>query len=103
MIVAIHQTKEHIILAICDTVIYKKIFTEGKKQLDLASKFYSGTEKTKEEVKKLLRRAYIVNAVGQESVALLEEEELITKDNIASIADIPFTQVLLLDESTIKE
>jgi hypothetical protein len=89
--------KEHIrgadsILSLCDKELIGKKFEEADLQLDLTSNFYKGEEKTKDELRKIVPKFRIVNAVGHKSVNLLLEFGLVEKDRIIVIKDIPHAQ-----------
>jgi uncharacterized protein len=99
MIVAKHVTRDRqLILAVCDTKLHGTKVEEGKRQLDLTSNFYSGEETTKEKVIELMRKAYIVNVVGEEAVRCALESELIDPDNIIHINRVPHAQAMIVSE-----
>lgn len=93
MIVKIHKNEGRLVLAICDKDILGKKFVEGNKQLGLTSDFYKGEEIDEDELKELIKKAYMINAVGKKSVSFLEKEEMVSKDNIIEIDKIPHAQV----------
>ena len=93
MIVNTKKTPEGLILIVTDSNIINQKFEEGKKQLDLTSKFYQGEEKSKEEIKELINDAHILHLTGKEAVALGKELNLV--ENIITIKDIPHAEVLL--------
>ena len=45
MIVKIHKRDDRTILAVCDSDLIGRTFTEGERQLDLSSDFYKGEER----------------------------------------------------------
>ena len=93
MIVNTKTTPEGLILIVTDSNIINQKFEEGKKQLDLTSKFYQGEEKSKEEIKELINDAHILHLTGKEAVAFGKELNLV--ENIITIKDIPHAEVLL--------
>ncbi|MBT6774812.1 DUF424 family protein [Candidatus Woesearchaeota archaeon] len=93
MIVNTKKTPEGLILIVTDSNIINQKFEEGKKQLDLTSKFYQGEEKSKEEIKELINDAHILHLTGKEAVAFGKELNLV--ENIITIKDIPHAEVLL--------
>lgn len=95
MIVKKHVNEGRLVLAICDSDIIGKKFSEDNKQLDLTSSFYKGEEMEKEELKKLIKKAHIINAVGKESVSFLIKEKLVDKKNIIEIENVPHAQYAL--------
>ncbi|MBW2979925.1 DUF424 domain-containing protein [Candidatus Woesearchaeota archaeon] len=99
MIVKTHKTPDsRKLVAICDSELLGKKFEEGNLQLDLASDFYKGEEKGAEEVKEIIKDAYIVNVVGGESVAFCIELEIIDKKHILRIGGVPHAQAVIMQE-----
>lgn len=78
------------VLALCDSELIGKKFSDGEFELDLSSSFYAGEEKSEEEVKELLKTQNIVNFVGERSVNLGVETKLIS--NSIKIEGIPHAQ-----------
>ena len=95
MIVKRHVAKEGVLLAVCDPDILGKKFETDKLQLDLTSSFYQGEEMNEDELKELLKTAYIVNAVGEKSISFLKTEGLVDDEKILRIQDIPHVQVMI--------
>jgi uncharacterized protein len=98
MQVNIIESYRHIV-AICDTELLGKQFEEGKKQLNIKKNFYTGKEKNKQEVKKIIQEMSLENAtfniVGKESINAAIEAGIINKKGIGEIHGIPFTIVLV--------
>ena len=95
MLVKIHKSINGIVVAICDKELIDKKFEQGKLQLDLTTDFYNGEEKSEEETKEILKKAYIVNLVGKKAVDFGLKNKIINKENIKKIAKIPFCQCLI--------
>jgi hypothetical protein len=95
MIVKIHKRENRTVLAVCDSDLVGRKFTEGDRQLDLSGDFYKGEERTDKDVGDLLRNADIVNLVGEKSVAIGIQEEVITQDHVITIAGIPHAQAVI--------
>jgi len=97
MIVKAHKSPEgKRIISICDKEIIGKKFSEKNKQLDLSSNFYKGEEKTEEDVRELVKDAYILNIVGECSIEFCLKEGWISKNNIIRIKKIPHAQCLFI-------
>jgi len=94
----VHQSYRNVV-AVCDSSLLGKKFEEGKRQLDIRENFYKDRELSKEEAIKLMQRQSkedaTFNIVGEESVSAAIEAEIITKENVGKIADIPFALSLL--------
>ena len=99
MIVKIHEAeKGKKLVAICDSNLLGKKFEEGNLQLDLCSNFYKGEEKGPEEVKKCIKGAYIVNVVGEESIAFCVKIGLVEKDGVLTIGGIPHAEIVMMND-----
>lgn len=98
MIVKIHKREDRAILAVCDSDLIGRVFTEGDRQLDLTSDFYKGEERDDKDVGDLMRNADIVNLVGPKAVAIGIQEEVITQDHVITIAGIPHAQAVIMHE-----
>ena len=96
MIVKKHVNEGRLILAVCDSELIGKKFTEGNRQLDLASNFYKGEETKGKDVQELMKQAYMINLVGKKSVDLALKNKYIEKENIIIIAKIPHAQASFL-------
>ena len=95
MIVKKHITQDHrLILAMCDKELIGKKFSEGKKYLDLTTGFYKGKEMNINEIKDLMKKAYMLNLVGKKSIQVATDLGLIA-ENIMTVKTIPYTQVLV--------
>ena len=97
MLIKIHKTPDRKkMIAICDSNLIGKKFEEKGLQLDLRGDFYNGDELPEEEIRKVIKRAYIINAVGEKSVKFLITEKIIDKKNIITIKKIPHAQAMLM-------
>lgn len=98
MFIKIHKSIRSVV-AICDSDLLGKKFEEGKKQLEVRENFYKGTEVDKKELIKIIKRQLIedatFNIVGKESIQTAIETNIITKEAVAKIKNIPFALVLL--------
>ena len=97
MHVKLKDSKEGFILAVCDSELLGKTFSEGEMQLDLTNDFYKGEEKSDDEIADLMRNAYIINLVGEKSCALAIKEGIINEKDIKKVKNIPHIQVLLVE------
>lgn len=95
MIVKIHRINNQKIIAICDSDLIGKKFEQGNLQLDLASDFYRGDEKSEKEALELLKEAYIVNIAGKKSVDLALKAGILDLKGVIKIKNIPHAQVLM--------
>ncbi len=84
-----------IFLSICDKEIIGNVFVEEDKVLDLKSSFYQGEEINKEDLKEIIKKSYFITCVGKKSIKYLKNFNIISKDNIREIQNIPYSFVLI--------
>lgn len=98
MLFKVHKATRFAV-AVCDSELIGKIFSEGQRQLDLTGKFFLGEEKNEEEVLDLLdfynKEDACFNFIGKESCNVALKAGLIKKDCVALVQGIPFALVLL--------
>jgi uncharacterized protein len=92
MQVKIHEAYR-IIVALCDTDLIGKTFSEGIRQIELRPNFFQGEEKNKQEVLEILndmkKEDATFNIVGEESVECALEAGIIKKQGIIKIDGVP--------------
>ena len=93
MHVAQHVHEGTLILTIIDSSLVDTIHEEGKKQLDFKSKYYHGSEEDAQSISLLLKKAAVIHAAGEETMALLEKEGFPVEEALF-IARIPFAQFI---------
>jgi len=98
MIAKIHKRENDVVLALCDENLLDKKFEEGNLILDLTSDFYKGDIIEEEKVLQIIRRIYIINAVGETCVKFLQENGFIKKGHVKTIQNVPFANVLVLND-----
>jgi len=97
LIVAEKQGPHGLLVVITDKDLLGKTFVEGKVQLDLTKQFYQGKEKTKAEIKILLKRARDLHLTGKEAVALGVEENMVESKRILYVQNVPHALVVVGD------
>ncbi|MBW2965853.1 DUF424 family protein [Candidatus Woesearchaeota archaeon] len=94
-----HKTRDgKLILAVCDSELIGKKFTQGKLQIDLTTDFYKGEEKSESEILLIFQQAYILNLVGEKTVKLALKQKLIDETHILKIQGIPHAQCVIVRE-----
>jgi hypothetical protein len=87
------------VIAICDKELIGKQFEEGKFQLDVKENFFKGKEVSEEEALEIMKNMKLedstFNIVGKKAVNTALKAEVITKEGIGKIADIPFALILM--------
>ena len=96
MYIKLHKLHERVIIAICDDNLLGKKFEEKDHLLEIPERFFKGEKKSREEIITLIKKAHIINLVGKESVQFGIQNQLIDKNNIKTIKNIPHAQAILL-------
>ncbi len=97
ILVKTHKAEGRTILVLCDKAIIGKYYTEGDKQLDLASDFYNGEPmEDKDVLLDMMRGSNIISIAGKESIALAKEAGILDKKQVKKIAGIPYTQIVFV-------
>ncbi len=89
------KTPHGLVMIITDTEIIGKKFETDKLQLDLSKEFYTGIEKTKEEIKKKLKKSYVVHLTGKRAVNLGIEIGIVDAGRILIVDSCPHAEVWL--------
>lgn len=92
MLIKIHESYRKIV-AVCDSDLVGKTFTEGIKQIKVRENFFKGQEKNKQEILKILEELNqedaTFNIVGEKAVQTAIEAGVIEKHGIIRIDGIP--------------
>ena len=87
------------IVALCDSDLIGKTFSEGIRQIEITSNFFQGEEKNKEEILEILtdleKEDATFNIVGKESVECALEVGLIRPEGIIDIDGVPVALILM--------
>jgi hypothetical protein len=98
ILVKIHKS-HRIVVAICDKNIYGKILEDGKRSLDLTTRFFDGESVSLDELKEIIinyvREDATFNIVGKKSVSMAKELGVIKDEGIIDISGIPYALILL--------
>jgi hypothetical protein len=94
LIVKKHVSAGRLILAACDDSLIGSVIEDSDAVIDLGRGFYQGEETAKEEFLSLIKKAYILNAVGPDTIKVLLEEGIISQDNIKKVNDVPHVQLV---------
>jgi uncharacterized protein len=89
-----HKNGADIILAVADKDIIGKKYEEGDLVLDVTREFYSGSEAAADEIVEFARKSDIINAVGNEIIKVLIDEDLVDKNMVLKIEGVSHAQVI---------
>ncbi|MBI4017698.1 MAG: DUF424 family protein [Candidatus Aenigmarchaeota archaeon] len=92
----IYEADGETILAICDSDVVGRVFTEDILVLDAKKSFYFDEECTQIKARRLFEQATIINATGEKAVALLIEQGLIDAGRILRVNGVPHAQMVRL-------
>tara|TARA_Y100000310_G_C20064389_1_gene526475 strand:- start:147 stop:434 length:288 start_codon:yes stop_codon:yes gene_type:complete len=89
-----HLHNERQLLSICDGNLIGKVFEEDKKVLNISKSFYQGEPMFEKDILKLIKEGTLLNIVGEESINFALKNNLIKKDGIIKIKNIPHALLL---------
>lgn len=92
----VFKTGNDVLLAICDDEILGKTFSAGEIEITV-SEFYKGGKCNEAEALKLVRKATIINAVGNRIIKLLAEKNMVSSDSVLKIGDVLHAQVVAMN------
>lgn len=94
MILRERQTREGLLVAVCDTDVLGETFENRDVSLTVTEEFYGGEEVTREAVVQSLTRATIANIVGTEAVHVAVEAGIIDQQNVLEIGTTHHAQLV---------
>ncbi len=99
MIVKKHIAPDkRLVLAVCDKELLGRVLEDDQMRLDLGSEFYKGEEIDKKGLRALMKKAHMLNLVGENSVKCGIECGLVKDKNIIMINRVPHAQTLVIGE-----
>lgn len=87
--------EDEYIIAICDEEILGQRFEEGERQIHITESFYKGELVSLEEGLRALERATIANIVGERIVTGALKAQIIHKNGVLRIQNIPHAQLVV--------
>lgn len=92
----IYNVHGEILVAVCDSEIVGKTFSDGKLKIEVKEGFYGSEEFKEEEVSEALKRATIANITGEKAVALAIKLGIVDKKRVLRVSGCPHAQMVLL-------
>jgi len=87
------------IVALCDSDLIGKKFEEGQLQLDIKEDFFKGEDFNEREASLILKKMEKEDAtfyvIGKNSIELCIKQNLINKNSVKYVQEIPFCLILL--------
>lgn len=97
MLLRERETPEGVLVSVCDVHCLGETFEEGELSIDVTEDFYGGEEASRadsETIVESLRRATTANLVGETSVRVAIEANIVNPDRVLRIDGTPHAQVL---------
>ncbi len=91
--IKVYTTQGEILLAACDDKVLGKTFSEGEFQLAVSESFYGGERVSREHFIKELKKASIVNLVGDKVIEIAISLGMINENCIIEIDGMPHAQI----------
>ena len=85
----INKTEQNEIIALCDSNLIGKSFSEKDLNLDVNERFYKGDVLDEDKIVKILMNSRNINIVGEEAMRLAVKHNIVEKENIIKIKNIP--------------
>ncbi|MBI2578242.1 MAG: DUF424 family protein [Candidatus Aenigmarchaeota archaeon] len=85
-----------VLVAIADSSIVGKKFSEGGLELEVKRDFYGGMKCDERKAVKIVNSATIVNAVGKDIVSLLLKKGFVDGDKVIKVQKIPHAQIVVV-------
>ncbi len=93
MFIKIHKNFGNEIIAVCDEDLIGKTIEDKKMKITITERFYKGEKKSSTEIISILKEAKNANLVGKETIKLAIDNNLIKKENVIKIKNIPHAQI----------
>ena len=90
----VHDSGGREIVALCDKELIGKIFRENDLKLEVNERFYKGDLINAEEARQLLTNFSNINIVGENSIKICRELEIVNDDSIMIVEGISYAMVL---------
>jgi len=85
----IHRRNDIDTVACCDETLLNRIFTEGNLRIEITSNFFGGTLLSIDQALEILQGASYVNIVGENITNKAIDLQLLPKDGVTKINNIP--------------
>ncbi len=94
--VRIHDRMNGRVAAICDSDLLGKTLENEKFKIEISKSFYGGELLDESKIIKILEKERNVNIIGKRIVELCIKLNMINKDHIIYIGDVPHVQLIEL-------
>lgn len=94
ILLKLHKNGNSEVVSLCDSNLIGKTFEEGKLHIEISERFYKGEELPKEKVIMVLKSCNNANIVGEKSIKLALDNNIIEKESIIKIKKIPISYII---------
>ncbi len=91
-----HSRTGEVVVAICDEdLLGKTIKVDDDFSIEVSEAFYGGVLVAKDELDRYIKQAGILNLLGENTIACMEEKGLVSRKAVIKIGNIPHVQLYL--------
>ncbi|MBI2107416.1 DUF424 family protein [Candidatus Woesearchaeota archaeon] len=94
ILLKLHKNGNSEVVSLCDSNLIGKTFEERKLRIEISERFYKGEELPKKKVIMILKNCNNANVVGEESIKLALDNNIIEKESILKIKKIPISYLI---------
>ena len=99
--VKLHPSGRDTVLAVCDSELIERTFSEGDISITVYRDFYGGVLVDDEGLRMHMGKATILNLVGERCIAVAEEMGWVESGNTLTIAGIKHAQAAIIFDDQI--
>ncbi|MFB6189209.1 MAG: DUF424 domain-containing protein [Halapricum sp.] len=96
MLLSERETKEGLLVAVCDADVLGETFEAGEVSLTVTEEFYDGDPADPDTVSESLARCSTANLVGEDAVGLAIEQGFVDPENVMELDGTRHAQLLWL-------
>ena len=90
----VHRSGDEVLVAIADSDIVGKEFSEKGNSLTISTDFYGEDRMGASDVLSAVKSATIVNALGQKTVELLVKSGIVKEKDVVRVFGLPHAQII---------
>lgn len=90
------EDRGEVMVALCDPPLLGKTFREGRLKLEVKQEFYEGELMSVDEAVEVIKKATVVNFVGDLAIECGLKAGLLHEESIIRISGVPHAQFILM-------
>ena len=87
-----HVSGKEILLAICDKKLLGKTLKKGDVEIKIGD-FYKGEDISDDELFSEIKKATVINAIGEETISFFLKNKIINREDLVYINEVPHAQI----------